>query len=235
VPVQELERTLMEAEKRELEARIRRLQSIVRFSLPKAAAASLIVCGTLAALTLFVSDAPRAVIVGFWVALAVLFTLWIGLPGRTGLRRQAIALEAALQHDRARVFRVQSTRVVEFEEIEDEGACYAFDISDGLPAGALAKAGRVLFVLGQEFYAGDDFPNSDFSLATVLGPGNAIVDEIFTKTGAKLEPERRIARDVKDRLTIPDHLEVIEADLTTIESALPPAAIHASGRRPDRP
>lgn len=215
---------LMEAEKRELEARIRRLQSIVRLGLPKAAAASMIVCGTLAALTLFVSDAPRAVIVGFWVALAVLFTLWIGLPGRTGLRRQAIALEAALQHDRARVFRVQSTGVVEFEEIEDEGACYAFAIGDG----------RVLFVLGQEFYAGDDFPNSDFSLATVLGPGNAIVDEIFTKTGATLEPERRIARDVKDRLTIPDHLEVIEADLTTIESALPPAAIHASGRRPDR-
>jgi hypothetical protein len=74
--------------------------------------------------------------------------------------------------------------------------------------------------LGQEFYADDNFPNSDFSLATVLGPGNAIVDEIFTKNGAKLEPERRIARDVKDRLTIPDHLEVINADLASIETFL---------------
>ena len=51
--VQELERTLTEAETRELQARIRRLRSVVRFSLPKAAAASLIVCGALAALTIF--------------------------------------------------------------------------------------------------------------------------------------------------------------------------------------
>jgi len=54
----------------------------------------------------------------------------------------------------------------------------------------------------------------------VLGPGNAIVDEIFTKNGAKLEPERRIGRDVKDRLTIPDHLEIIDADLATVETFL---------------
>ena len=222
MPVQELERTLTETEKRELEARIRRLQSIVRFSLPKAATASIIVCGALAALTLVVSDAPRAVIVGFWVALAVLFTLWIGLPGRTGPRRQAMALEAALRYNRARVFRVQSTRVVEFDEIEDEGACYAFDISDGLPAGALAKAGRVIFVQGQEFYADADFPNSDFSLVDVLGPGDVIVDALITKDGARLEPERHIKREVKDRLIIPDHLEMIETDLARLESALKP-------------
>jgi hypothetical protein len=220
VPVQEFERTLTDAEKRELEARIERLQSMVRLRLPKATVASVIVCGALAALTLLVSDASRGVILAFWLALAVLFSLWIGLPGRTGPRRQAALLEAALRHDRARVFRVQSTRVVEFEEIEDEGACFAFDIGDGLPAEASAKTGRVLFVQGQEFYADDDFPNSDFSLATVLGPGNAIVDEIFTKSGEKLEPERRIARDVKNRLTIPDHLEVIDADLASVETFL---------------
>jgi len=220
--VQEFERALTDAEKRELEARIERLQSMVRLRLPKATVASVIVCGALAALTLLVSDASRGVILAFWLALAVLFSLWIGLPGRTGPRRQAALLEAALRHDRARVFRVQSTRVVEFEEIEDEGACYAFDIGEG----------RILFVQGQEFYPDDDFPNSDFSLATVLGPGNAVVDEIFTKSGAKLDPERRIARDVKDRLTIPDHLEVIDADLGTIEAVLPARedTARASGR-----
>jgi hypothetical protein len=212
VPVQEFERALTDAEKRELEARIEHLKSMVRLRLPKATVGSVIVCGALAALTLLVSDASRGVILAFWLALAVLFSLWIGLPGRTGPRRQAALLEAALRHNRARVFRVQSTRVVEFEEIEDEGACFAFDVGEG----------RALFVLGQEFYADDDFPNSDFSLATVLGPGNAIVDEIFTKNGAKLEPERRIARAVKDRLTIPDHLEVIEADLATVETFLTP-------------
>jgi hypothetical protein len=213
VPVQEFDRRLTDDEKREVARRLERLRSMVRFSLLKAFGASVIVCGALAALTLLVSDAPRALIVGFWAVLAALFTLWIGVPGRSGLRRQATALEAVLQHDRAQVFRAQSTRVVEFEEIEDEGACYAFDVGGG----------RVLFVQGQEFYADDDFPNSDFSLATVLGPGNAIVDEIFTKSGAKLEPERCIARDVKNRLTIPDHLDIIDADLATIETSLAPA------------
>ena len=210
MPVQEFERRLTDDEKRELGTRLDRLQSMIRVGLPKAAAASVIVCGALAVLTLLVSDAPRALIVGFWLALAVLFTLWVGLPARAGPRRQHAVLSAALQHDRAQVFRVQSNRVVEFEEIEDEGACYAFDVGEG----------RALFVQGQEFYADDEFPNSDFSLVTVLGPGNMVTDEIFTKSGAKLEPERRIARDVKDRLTIPDHLEVIDADLATIESSL---------------
>jgi hypothetical protein len=227
VPVQEFDRRLTDDEKREVARRLERLRSMVRFSLLKAFAASVLVCGALAILTLLASDAPRPLIIFFWAVLAALFTLWIGVPGRAGRRRQAATLEAALRHDRGRVFRVQSSRLVEFEELEDEGACYAFDIGEG----------RILFVQGQEFYADETFPNSDFSLVTVLGPGTTVVDEIFTKSGAKLEPERRIARDVKERLTIPDHLEVIDADLATIEASLPPAentVTRASGRRRDR-
>jgi hypothetical protein len=211
VPLQQLERALTDAEKLELQTRLDRLQSMIRVGPLKTAAASVAVCGILAILTLVFSEAPRLVIVGFWLVLAILFTVWIGVPGRADVRRQQALLTAALQDDRGRVFRVQSNRVVEFEEIEDEGACFAFDIGDG----------RVLFVLGQEFYADDEFPNTDFSLVTVLGPGNVITDEIFTKSGTKLEPERRIARDVKERLTIPDHLDIVDADLAAIESALP--------------
>ena len=212
MPVWQFERALTDLEKRELHTRLDRLQSMIRVGPLKAAAASVAVCGVLAVLTLVFSDAPRLLIVGFWLALAILFTVWIGVPGRTDIRRQHSLLTAALQHDRGRVFHVQSGRVVEFEEIEDEGACFAFDIGEG----------RILFVQGQEFYPDDEFPNSDFSLVTVLGPGNAVADEIFTKSGAKLDPERRITKEVKDRVTIPDHLETIEADLATIESALPP-------------
>jgi hypothetical protein len=211
MPVREFERALTDPEKRELQTRLDRLQSMIRAGPLKAGAASVAVCAVLAVLTLVFSDAPRVVIVGFWLVLAILFTVWIGVPGRADIRRQHALLTAALQHDRGRVFRVQSHRVVEFEEIEDEGACFAFNIDEG----------RVLFVLGQEFYADDEFPNTDFSLVTVLGPGNVITDEILTKSGTKLEPERRIARDVKDRLTIPDHLEIVEAELAAIESTLP--------------
>src|SRR5262245_26885986 len=211
MPVREFERALADPEKRELQTRLDRLQSMIRVGPLKAAAASVAVCGVLAILTLVFSDASRLSIVGFWLALAILFTVWIGVPGRTDIRRQHALLTAALQHDRGRGFHVQSNRVVEFDEIEDEGACFAFDIGDG----------RVLFVLGQEFYPDDEFPNADFSLVSVLGPNNVIADEIFVKDGTKLVPERRIAREVKDRLTIPDHLEIVEADLATIESTLP--------------
>jgi len=44
--------------------------------------------------------------------------------------------------------------MVEFEEEEDEDACYAFQL-DG---------GRILFVAGQSYYRSARFPNTDFSL-----------------------------------------------------------------------
>jgi hypothetical protein len=213
MPIERFERELTSAEKADLDARGERLDAMSRRSLLKAAAASLIVCAVLAILTLIVSDAPRTVIVGFWIGLSLLFTAWVGVPGRAGFRRQQIALAAAIRHNRVRGLRVQSRRVVQFEEIEDEGACYAFDIGDR----------RVLFVQGQEFYPDKSFPNTDFSLVDVLGSDNRVVDAIFAKTGTKLEPERRIEREVKNRLRMPDHLEVVEGELETIESALPRA------------
>lgn len=227
MPIEHVERDLTKAERAELAARVERLDRLTRFSLLKAAAASLIVCAILAAVTLLASDAPRPLIVGFWLGMTLLFNVWIGTQGRAGFRRQRTALAQAIRHNRARVCHIRSTRVVEFEEIEDEGACYAFDVGDR----------RIVFVQGQEFYADDEFPNTDFSLVDVLGPGNAAVDAIFIKTGARLEPERRIGRDVKDRLTIPDHLEIIEGDLETIESPLTASerpATRASERRRDR-
>ena len=71
---------------------------------------------------------------------------------------QIPALENALRTNRARAIRVQSERVVEFEEQEDEGACYAFE----------HDAASVVFIVDQEFYEDDDFPNSDFSMIEIL-------------------------------------------------------------------
>jgi hypothetical protein len=212
MPVEHFERELTDRERRELTSRRRLLESMARRSLLKAGTVSFVLCGVLAVATVLASDAPTLVIAGFWTAMALLFTFWTGLSERSHGRRQGSALAAALTLNRARVVRIRSTRVVEFEEIEDEGACFAFDAGDG----------RVVFVQGQEFYGDDDFPNMDFSLVDVLGPGRVVVDALIMKDGAKLEPERRVGRAVKDRLTIPDHLEVIEADLAHLESVLKP-------------
>jgi hypothetical protein len=79
---------------------------------------------------------------------------------------------------------VLSERVVEFEEEEDEGACYAFAQDGGA---------STIFVIGQEFYDDDDFPNSDFAIVEILGGSGRPVDVLVTKRGRKLTPERVVA------------------------------------------
>jgi hypothetical protein len=140
----------------------------------------LVVCAVLAVLTPLASDAPSVVIAGFWVGLAVLFTVWTGLPERRAWRARASTIDDALKVNRARVTRIASDRVVEIQEVEDEGACFAFD----------AGSGRTIVVARQECYSDETFANSDFSILEVLGWAGA-VDVIVTRAGHKVEPERR--------------------------------------------
>ena len=179
-------------------------------ALLKSGAASAAICGVLAVLTLAASTAPRVIIIGFWAVLALLFTLWVGLPWRRLMRGQIPILESALRAGCARVIRIQSPRVVEFEEEEDEGACYAFEHDES----------SSIFVVGQEFYEDEGFPNSDFSIVELLGEGGTPVDSLIVPHGQRLTPERIIPAAVKHLLDLPDHLDVVAAPLDRVESAL---------------
>jgi len=204
------ERSLNAAERNQLAARLQNARAESSKALLKTGAASAGVCGVLMLLTLWLSDAPAAVVVGFWALITLLFTLWVGMPWRRLMRGQIPILQDALTANRARERRLRSTRVVEFEEVEDEGACYAFD-RDGNAS---------IFITGQEFYEDDDFPNTDFSMIELLGTGGTAVDVLLTKSGRKLTPERVIPASVKNALELPEHLEVVPAPLDRIESAL---------------
>lgn len=205
------ERPLTEAEREKLAARLAHARTEASRVLVKTGAASTAVCGVLMIATLLASTAPRPLIVGFWLVMAVLFTVWIGLPGRRLMVSQIPALEDALRAARARIVRVQSEHVVEFEEEEDEGACYAFETD---PA-------RVVFIVGQEFYEDDDFPNSDFSMIEVLGSRGSAVDVWVEKSGRKLTPDRVVAAKLKWTLELPDHLAVVDVPLDRVEDLLP--------------
>jgi len=207
------ERPLTDAEHWHLETRLTDARRESALALVKTGAASALVCGALAALTLLASDAPRTVIAGFWTAIWLLFTLWIGLPWRRLMRNQIPIFEEALRTRRAREIRVQAGRVVEFEEEEDEGACYAFE----------HEPGGSLFIVGQEFYEDDDFPNSDFSMIELLGGRGQTVDVALVKHGQKLVPARVIPAATKNRLAIPDHLTVVPASIDLIDTMLPRA------------
>jgi hypothetical protein len=205
------ERPLTDPEREKLTARLAHARSEASRVLVKTVAASAAVCGVLIIATLLASTAPRPLIVGFWLVMAGLFTVWIGLPGRRLMLSQIPALEDALRTTRARVVRVQSEHVVEFEEVEDEGACYAFETD---PA-------RVVFIVGQEFYEGDDFPNADFSMIEVLGSRGTPVDIWVEKSGRKLMPDRVVPAKVKWTLELPDHLAVVDVPLDRVEDLLP--------------
>jgi hypothetical protein len=205
-----VERSLSDTERQHLTTRLEGARAESRRAMLKTAAASAAVCGPLMLLTLWLSDAPAAVVVGFWSVITLVFTLWIGLPWRRLMRGQIPILEDALDANRARDIVIRSERVVEFEEEEDEGACYAFD-RDGASA---------IFVIGQEFYEDDDFPNSDFSMTELLGRNGQPVDWLLTKRGRKLTPERVVPASIKNALELPDHLEIVAAPLERVESAL---------------
>ena len=205
------ERPLSEEERSKLGARLSDARAESWRALVKAGLSGAVVCGVLAVLTLLASDAPRPLVVAFWLALWLLFTFWVGLPWRKQMLEQVRFFEEALRTNRVREIRLQASRVVEFEEEEDEGACYAFD-QDGNSA---------VFVVGQEFYEDDDFPNSDFSVLEFLGDRGQAVDVEIVKRGRKLMPERVIPATVKNQLELPEHLTVVPSALDRIEMALP--------------
>jgi hypothetical protein len=176
----------------------------------KTGGASGAVCTVLGILTLLVSDAPALFVVVFWAVLWLIFTFWIGIPWRGLMRDQVRMLAKALLTNRAREIRVQALRVVEFEEVEDEGACYAFACDDN----------SVLFIVGQEFYEDDDFPNSDFSMVEILGERGQPIDVLVNKRGQKLQPERIIPAATKNVLTMPDHLSIVSTSLDRLEATL---------------
>ena len=203
-------RPLNDGERAELSSRLENAGRESRGALVKTGGVSTLVCVVLLALTLLASDAPWWIVTAFWLVLAAVFTLWIGMPWRRLMRQQVVSFEAALRANTARVTRVQSDRVIEFEEEEDEGACYAFALSDG----------TTVFICGQEFSGEERFPNSDFSLIDVLGPESNPITTLLEKNGRELTPERVIPASTKRQLAIPDHLTVVSEPLDTIEDAL---------------
>jgi hypothetical protein len=101
-------------------------------------------------------------------------------------------------------------QMVEFEEEEDEGACYAFQL-DG---------GGILFVAGQSYYSSARFPNTDFSLVGLYDKDGSCLDELIHKRGRKLAPSRIIPAELKKRMFIPQHLHTVEGNLVDLERVL---------------
>jgi len=164
-------------------------------------------------LTLIVSDAPDIVVTGFWLVVGAGIILWVrrDLKRDSGVMDEfAAALESAVQRNLAEVYDIRSTGFVAFEEFEDEGACYAFQL-DG---------NRLVFLQGQEFYETARFPSLDFALVCPLDQLGRQVHMFIDNRGPKAEPQRRVPGDVKWTLEFPEDLEVVDGTLDEVEQLL---------------
>jgi hypothetical protein len=147
------------------------------------------------------------IVTAFWLVTGAAIALWVGRDMRKHASQfddMAAGLQSALTANAADVYDVRARAFVEFEEKEDEGACYGFEI-DGP---------RLVFVSGQEFYPGARFPSLDFSLVYVVDEAGRTVDMLIDKRGARAKPAYTIpaARHVER----PAHLEVREGTIDTL-------------------
>jgi hypothetical protein len=97
-------------------------------------------------------------------------------------------LSDALQYGTVVEETIKSDRMIEVQELEDEGACYLFEVEDK----------KLLLLFGQEYYPGTKFPSTDFSLIQILDSKKNPVEFFIEKHGEKLKPYRTIP--AKDRL-----------------------------------
>lgn len=204
-PLTQAERRLLKVKIREIDARLERRN---RPLLPGVA-----IVAVLWVLTLVVSDASWPIVTAFWIVIGAAILVWV----RRDLARDLDVLrdisrvyESALSRNEAEEFRFTSTSYAEFEEYEDEGACYAFQIAPN----------RLAFVVGQEFYPQARFPSHDFSLVYPLDERGGSADMFIEKRGDRAAPARTIPAETKLALAIPEHLEVRVGRIERLEEAL---------------
>ena len=172
--------------------------------------------------TVLASDASWLIVTLFWCVVGGAIALWVQRDMREhagDFQRMAHDLESALRRNAADVYAIHARALAMFEEIEDEGACYAFEL----------EGHRLVFITGQEFYEGARFPSLDFSLVYVLDERGDTVDMFIEKRGAKTVPARTIPAASKRALDLPEHLEVRPGRIDNLEATMRSASADARG------
>ena len=210
MPLTRETRSLSAPERRLLASKLASQRARRQGAILRSFGVSATVGGVLCVLTLLASTAPRLAILGFWIAAAGGLGLWVGAESRSVWAFKIGRLESALRASRAEAIRISAPQYLEFEEVSDEGACYAFEVAEN----------EVVFVAGQDFYPSARFPNSDFTLVKLLTESGEVVDEIIVKSGEKIAPVRVLPRARKAVLRIPAHLSLVPCGLSGLEDFL---------------
>jgi hypothetical protein len=192
-PLSQTERRLLAGA---LTHRQRRMKSFSKRQLIVA----LVIFGALWGWTMIATNTRWYVVAAIWVGIGGVISLWLYFSEKPKEEARMRPYEDALRRNEASVIRIRSDELVELEKEDDQGTCYAFQLTDD----------RIVFVSGQDFYPSVRFPNSDFSLVHIYGENGVLVERFIEKHGKKLEPARRISAQLKSKMMVPDHLQVLE-------------------------
>lgn len=204
-------RPLLAQERRLLRSKLSALPRQLSTFIKRSAISVAGICGALWLLTmLVVKDVSGTWISAFWLGAGFVIGSWTMMDEKTKKARKQRDLEEVLRHDLAQETVVCASELVEFEEIEDEGACYAFQVGES----------RILFVSGQDFYPSTKFPSTEFSIVEMQTTDGRLVEMLFEKRGERLSPKRTISCAVKVHLQIPGHLQLMDGRLDQIEQLL---------------
>ena len=146
----------------------------------------------------------------FWGAGVFLSALLVkgALKDHRAVSQTLSNFKNALQHGRARVETIQAHRMIEVEELEDEGACYFFEIDSR----------RLYQLCGQEYYASAQFPSTDFSLIDILDSHGNPVTSFLEKKGTRLEPCKMISATDKIKDLIPYDQKFFDCSIDAFET-----------------
>jgi len=211
----QFERTPTEKESRFLKARVRTDEKRYRSRIQIVRIQCLIgfgIAGIICLLGNFLSEDRPPIwlfMLIFWGAGAFLSLLLVksALRDNREVSQALLLFRDALQHGRTRVERIQAHRMIEVEELEDEGACYFLEIDD-----------RRLFQLsGQQYYSSAQFPSTHFSLIDILDSHGNPVASFLEKNGTKLEPCKIISATDKIKNLIPYDQKFIDCSIDGFE------------------
>jgi hypothetical protein len=169
-----------------------------------------IVFGALAGLTAL--DVKKHVIMIFacWGVGGALICVWAYVPERRKLSRRIVEYDSVVATGICAERQIKANRMWEFEEQENEGVCYAFEL----------QSGGVAIVAGQDFYAAARFPNSDFSIIEFYSQEGNLNDFLIEKRGTKMIAERVIPGREKKGLDIPQSGAFLDGTLEQAYASL---------------
>lgn len=208
--IEKIERPLSNKEKWALTAKLSSIEHRNKGFNRRFLIAMIIMLGVFSGLTMLVAASSPIVITLFWIGVGVVISLWIFIENRLRFSNRKKSLEEALDRNEADIVHIKSTEMIEFEEIEDEGAGYAFQVDDDY----------IVFVEGQNFYSSANFPNDDFEIVHIYDYAGKLVDMFIDRHGNNLMPNRKISSKVKKRLRQFKHLETVEGKLSNLETIL---------------